>query len=70
MRPVAATGVTRHTKRAMVLGGCYLPAGTTVNVPFYAVPILRLRVLSLGLLCPLQADLAPYKRSFGHLKLQ
>jgi hypothetical protein len=34
---VAATGVTRYTKRAMTLGGCYLPAGTMIIVPFYAV---------------------------------
>ncbi|CAL5223031.1 g5486 [Coccomyxa viridis] len=37
VRPVAATGVTRYTKRAMKLGGCYLPAGTMIAVPFYAV---------------------------------
>lgn len=37
VRPVAATGVTRYTKHAMTLGGCYLPAGTMVIVPFYAV---------------------------------
>ena len=51
MRPVAATGVTRYTKRAMVLGGCYLPAGTMVNVPFYAVHTLLVNVLPVGVLC-------------------
>ena len=48
VRPVAATGVTRYTKRAMVLGGCYLPAGTMVNVPFYAVHSLLLSILATG----------------------
>ena len=51
VRPVAATGVTRYTKRAMKLGGCYLPAGTMIAVPFYAVCLLLTRALSLGLLC-------------------
>ena len=51
VRPVAATGVTRYTKRAMKLGGCYLPAGTMIAVPFYAVDLLLGRVLSLVLLC-------------------
>ena len=37
VRPVAATGSTRYTKRALVLGGHFLPKGTMVDVPFYAV---------------------------------
>lgn len=37
MRPVAATGSTRYTKRALMLGGHFLPKGTMVDVPFYAV---------------------------------
>ena len=37
MRPVAATGSTRYTKRDLVLGGHFLPKGTMVDVPFYAV---------------------------------
>ena len=40
VRPVAATGSTRYTKRGMTVGGFYLPAGTMVDVPFYAVPRL------------------------------
>ena len=37
MRPVAATGSTRYTRRAMRVGGHFLPKGTMVDVPFYAV---------------------------------
>ena len=37
VRPVAATGSTRYTQRDMVVGGHYLPKGTMVDVPFYAV---------------------------------
>ena len=37
VRPVAATGSTRYTKRDLVLGGHFLPKGTMVDVPFYAV---------------------------------
>ncbi len=37
MRPVAATGSTRYIKRAMTVRGYYLPKGTMVDVPFYAV---------------------------------
>ena len=37
MRPVAATGSTRYTRRAMRVGGYFLPKGTMVDVPFYAV---------------------------------
>ena len=39
MRPVAATGSTRYTQRDMVVGGHYLPKGTMVDVPFYAVSV-------------------------------
>ena len=37
VRPVAATGSTRYTRRAMCVGGHFLPKGTMVDVPFYAV---------------------------------
>lgn len=37
MLPVAATGSTRYTKRDMTVRGYYLPKGTMVDVPFYAV---------------------------------
>lgn len=37
VRPVASTGVSRYTKRDMVLGGHYVPAGTLLDVPFDAV---------------------------------
>lgn len=37
VRPVAATGSTRYTKRDMVIGGHFLPKGSMVDVPFYAV---------------------------------
>ena len=37
VRPVAATGSTRYIKRDMTVGGYYLPKGTMVDVPFYAV---------------------------------
>ena len=37
MRPVAATGSTRYTRRAMRVGGHFLPKGTMLDVPFYAV---------------------------------
>ncbi len=37
VRPVAATGSTRYIKHDMTVGGYYLPKGTMVDVPFYAV---------------------------------
>ena len=37
VRPVAAIGVTRRTRREMCLGGYHIPKGTLVVVPFDAV---------------------------------
>ena len=44
VRPVAATGSTRYTKRDMVVGGHFLPKGSMVDVPFYAVSSLPGRI--------------------------
>ena len=48
MRPVAATGSTRYTKRDLVLGGHFLPKGTMVDVPFYAVGPLDCITMQIG----------------------
>lgn len=39
VRPVAATGSTRYTKRDMTVGGHFVPKGSMVDVPFYAVSL-------------------------------
>ncbi len=48
VRPVAATGSTRYTKRDLVLGGHFLPKGTMVDVPFYAVGPLYCITMQIG----------------------
>ena len=37
VQPVAATGFTRYTKHDMMLGGHFVPRGSMVSMPFYAV---------------------------------